>query len=385
MNIPQSVAPIQRPKALVDYLSDKRVVDGITAVAGRYLRPDRMLKIVTNTVRKVPKLAQCDPQSFLGAVMTLASLELEPNTPQGHAYLIPYDKRGKLDNGKWGVVGTECQLVIGYRGMIELAYRNPNIVSFRAHAIHQNDKFEYFEDHDAHLRWQPALTDRGPLIGAYAIARYRTPAGAEATLACVLPLEEIHKARSKSETYNFLAKSVAEADSDWKRQSAEKKLAETPWVMWEDDMAAKTAVRKLFKVLPVGGNVAAAATVDEAVESGTLDFAAMQDASIAQSLKDGEGVPVIDQEEDDGPPPSAALPSPSDQPMNVVNVNTAREKEAVRAGGDGQSPKASEPPARRRNATTKSEPYPQQHDPETGEVFDDGAPPPDDGGLSFGG
>jgi recombination protein RecT len=382
MNTPAAVPATQKPRELAEYLSSPTVVSGISAVAGKYLRPERLLKIVINCLRKVPALGQCDKQSFLGAVMTLASLELEPNTPQGHAYLIPYQKRGKdPQTGKWGVVGTECQLVIGYRGLIELAYRNPNIVSLRAHAIHQNDKFEYFEDYDAHLRWQPAMTDRGPLIGAYAIARYRTAAGAEATLACVLPLEEVHKARSKSETYNFLVKQAAEADSGWKKESAEKKLAETPWVMWEDDMAAKTAIRKLSKVLPIGGNFASAAAADEAAESGTIDFAAMQDVSVAQSLKDGDGVPTVEHEDES--PQAAALPSPTEKPFVVEGTHQREAAPVVASGSAGPVEATTRPRGGKAAQAQRTEPPP-AHDPQTGEIYEDGAPPHTGDGLNFG-
>jgi recombination protein RecT len=286
-------------RALEAYLADPRVVDGIKTVAGRYLQPDRMLRIVTYALRKTPKLAACDPQSFLGAVMTSAALGLEPNTPQGHAYLIPYDKRGKLDSGKWGVVGTECQFVIGYRGFIELAYRNHNIVKFVAKAVHENDEFDHCEGSDSFLRFKPALKNRGDLIGAFAYAKYRTANGGEAEMSVVLPLEEIHKARAKSETWNALLRAVDNADDDRKRAAAEKKLAETPWVMWEDDMAAKTALRKLAKVIPVGDAFAAAAALDERAEAGTVNLAEMADPATARHVIEGEVEPPDVEEEEE--------------------------------------------------------------------------------------
>lgn len=52
--------------------------------------------------------------SFLAALMNAAQLGLEPNTPLGQAYLIPYKNKSVL----------ECQFQIGYKGLIDLAYRN---------------------------------------------------------------------------------------------------------------------------------------------------------------------------------------------------------------------------------------------------------------------
>jgi recombination protein RecT len=297
-NRPALAAPDQRGGAptqqerrpLEAYLASPKVLEGIRTVAGRFLNADRMLRILTFAVRKNPKLAACDPQSFLGAVMTSAALGLEPNTPQGHAYLIPYDKRGPLNDGsgRWGVVSTECQFIVGYRGFIELAYRNPNIVNFTCNAVHKNDYFDHMQGSESFLKFRPALENRGPLIGAYAYCKYRTLHGAEAEMSVVLPLDEIHKARSKSETFNFLTSSVERAQSAKEREKAEKKLAETPWVMWEDDMAAKTALRKLAKFVPLGDAFAAAAAMDERADGGTMDLTAMADPTVAKGVVDGE-------------------------------------------------------------------------------------------------
>jgi recombination protein RecT len=348
-------APAQQEKRpLESFLTSPKVVEGIRDVAGAYLKPERMLRIVTFALRKVPKLAQCDPQSFLGAVMTSAALGLEPNTPQGHAYLIPYDKRGKLPGtGKWGVIGTECQFIIGYRGFIELAYRNPNIVKFIAKPIYQNDLFEHEEGSNSFLRYRATLTNRGPLIGAFAYAKYRTPGGAEAEMAVVLPLEEIHKARSKSETYNYLVGQVESADTDWKRASAEKKLAETPWVMWEGDMAAKTAIRKLAKVVPLGDAFAAAASMDDRTDGGGLDIASMSDPQFAKAVIDGEvDVPTIEHQETEEF--EAQFQGPGEEERQPETVEQPRQRRQRQA-----KPK-DEPQEQRR------EPDPEpEHEPET--------------------
>jgi recombination protein RecT len=376
MTTPNAPAVTQKTKTLGEYLSDQRVIDGIKAVAGNYLRPERMLKLVTSSISKVPRLAQCDPKSFLGAVMTSAALELEPNTPQGHAYLIPYDKRGKdPQTGKWGVIGTECQFIIGYRGFIELAYRNPKIKKFVAKPIYKNDLFECEEGSTAFLRHRQAMEDRGPLIGAFAFAQYETPSGAIADMSMVLPLEEIHKARSKSETYNFLAAQVEKAEAGYKREQAEKKLAETPWVMWEGDMAAKTAIRRLAKFLPVGGSFASAAALDENAEAGIVDFGAMADASTAKGVAEGDEAPVIGVEYEDEPQ-APALPQPTERPLNVVTGGKGQpQPETVSAGP--------QPTQRDRRGKAPAQEEPPPYDPETGEILAPGQS--DDGGLNFGG
>ena len=82
-----------RPRTILDYLDDKRVHAGIAAVAGKFMSADRMLRLCVNAVKKAPKLAECDPQTVLGAMMTSAALGLEPNTVQQQAFLIPYNTK----------------------------------------------------------------------------------------------------------------------------------------------------------------------------------------------------------------------------------------------------------------------------------------------------
>ena len=57
--------------------------------------PDRFNRICMTALTTNPKLGECTPASFIGAVMNAAQLGLEPNTPLGQAYLIPTATRGR--------------------------------------------------------------------------------------------------------------------------------------------------------------------------------------------------------------------------------------------------------------------------------------------------
>lgn len=273
-------------KSILNYLEDPRVVSGIAAVAGRFLTPDRMLRLSVNAIKKTPKLLQCDPQSVLGAIMTSAALGLEPNTVQQQAFLIPYRKRAQV-NGEWTDV-MECQFQIGYRGFITLAYRSPYVKQIVAEAIHRGDVFEHELGSQAFLRYRKTLEERGDLLGAFSYIRMDN--GSES--ACVLPLTEIHKIRARSETYRSLTGNVAKAENDKARAKAEAQLAETPWVMWEDDMAAKSAIKKHAKQMPiaVGDTLLSAAAIDSDAEIGRANMRAMVDPDIVRSVV-GEGAP----------------------------------------------------------------------------------------------
>ena len=61
------------------------------------ITPERFTRMVLSALSTNPKLAACTPKSFLGAMMSAAQLGLEPNTPLGQAYLIPYRNKGVDD------------------------------------------------------------------------------------------------------------------------------------------------------------------------------------------------------------------------------------------------------------------------------------------------
>src|SRR5574341_293565 len=71
----------------------------IARAVPRHVSADRMARIVTTAIRTVPKLAHSDAVSFIGSVLALAQLGLEPCTPLGLAWLIPREnkKTGKIE------------------------------------------------------------------------------------------------------------------------------------------------------------------------------------------------------------------------------------------------------------------------------------------------
>jgi len=275
----------EAPKSLMEMLTSPKTKRGIQSLAGTFLTPERFLRLAVNAISKTPKLLECEPNSVIGALMTAAALGLEPNTVQQQAFLIPYKKSKKL-RGQWVDV-YECQFQIGYRGFITLAHRSSHIDKIEAEAIHENDTFEHMQGTESFLKYKKALTNRGPLIGAFCYVRLTN--GNEMTL--VLPLDDIEKIKGKSETLTSLTRAVDEAKDDYSRAKAQKKLDETPWVLWEDDMSAKSVIKKMAKFLPLtpGEAFSSAAQLDADSESGNvIDLSAMADAEKTKAIMSGE-------------------------------------------------------------------------------------------------
>lgn len=253
------IAKAEKPKDLAHLLATPGVQAQLKAALPRHMTAERMARIATTEMRKVPKLGQCDPMSFLGAVIQCAQLGLEPGNALGHAYILPFDKREKV-NGQWKTVRTEAQVIIGYRGMIDLARRSGQIVSIDARAVYEGDKFECLLGLDAKIEhvpdWQnPNRADPSKLRFVYAVAKLKD-GGVQFDVMSRAEVEGI-RGRSKS------------ADNG-------------PWVTDFAAMAVKTVVRRLFKFLPVSIEMQRAVGLDELAEAGvSQQNAAVIDADFA--------------------------------------------------------------------------------------------------------
>ena len=197
------------------------------------LTGERFSRMVLTAMSTNPQLAECTPNSFLGAMMQAAQLGVEPNTPLGQAYLIPYRNHGQL----------ECQFQLGYKGLIDLAYRSGEITSISAHEVCENDDFEYELGLDEKLRHKPALTDRGAVILYYAV--FRTKAGGS----------------------GFAVMSVEDIKNHSKKYSKAAGSSYSPWSTNFDAMAKKTVIKQALKYAPIKTEFVRAVSTDETIKT----------------------------------------------------------------------------------------------------------------------
>jgi recombination protein RecT len=216
----------QKPQTLPAML--KQYQPRFKAIAPAGVDVSRFSAALMADVRSNAKLAECNPITVIGAFIRATQLGLEPGGQLGQAYFVPFK--------------GECQLVIGYRGMIELAYRSGKVASITARTVHTNDLFEWELGTDERITHKPAAGDRGSLVAVYAMAKLTT-GGIHFE---VLDLAEIEKAKRASKSSGF-----------------------GPWKDHFEEMAKKTAIRRLFKYLPVGTELSRAVAIDEKAETGT--------------------------------------------------------------------------------------------------------------------
>lgn len=195
----------------------------------KVLTPERFTRIALTALSNTPELKKCTATSLMGGLMQAAQLGLEPNTPLGQAYLIPYKNKGVL----------ECQFQVGYKGMLDLAYRSENMQTVQAYVVYQNDKFEYELGLDPKLKHIPATSNRGEAIYVYAV--FKTSNGG----------------------YGFEVMSIDDVKEHGKKYSKSFSSQYSPWTTNFEEMAKKTAIKKVLKYAPLKTEFATAIAVDE--------------------------------------------------------------------------------------------------------------------------
>lgn len=218
----------EKGKTLYDLLREQQPAIE-RALPGVGITAERFVRLVQTEIRKTPRLASCSSASILGACMYAAQLGIEPG-PLAHCYLVPYR------NNKTG--GYEAQFILGYRGMIELAWRSDELLSIEARDVREHDKFSFAYGLQDTLVHEPALNERGKPIAYYGIARFKD--GGHYFL--VMSMEDIDKRRGRSRA----------KDSG-------------PWTTDFDAMARKTVIRAMIPYLPVSAETADAVATDENV------------------------------------------------------------------------------------------------------------------------
>jgi len=181
-------------------------------VSGEYWR-----QVLVSTVKEKPDLVtECEPASFIAAVTTCAQLGLMPDARTGHAYFVPF-----RDSKAGGM--KKVQLIVGYRGLIELALRTKQVEHVVARVVHAGDEFHYEYGLTERLSHRPDSSARKgrEITHAYAIARLKDGA---TPIFVVVDRSEIDAIRARS-----------------------KASGSGPWVTDFAAMAAKTAVRQLMR------------------------------------------------------------------------------------------------------------------------------------------
>lgn len=215
--------PLGQVKDVKSLLMNESARNQLAMVAAKHMNPERMMRVLSLAIRTTPKLAQCEPMSLLGALMQCASMGLEPNNMLGHAYLIPFENRKK------GI--TEVQLVIGYKGFIDMARRSGQLASIHADVVMSDDAFSHSYGSNQHLNHVPGPR-KGEIIGFYCHVKLNLGDG------CV----------AEGHRYMTVDEVIAHRDQysqGWKTAVRFNRTQDSPWTTAFPQMGMKTVVRAM--------------------------------------------------------------------------------------------------------------------------------------------
>lgn len=187
------------------------------------INPAALIRFALLDYSQSPQLQRCTPESIYLALLACAQLGLEPGRLRQQAFIVPYK--------------AEAQFQMGWRGYVALAKRAG--ITLRGQPVFRNDELDLDFGHaEPTISHGPALGDRGPLIGAYALAvfQYR--------------LTDIEW--------------MSLGDLEKVKAHATRGGRSTPaWDDWDTEMHRKAPLRRLGKRLPLSEEWSIAAALDD--------------------------------------------------------------------------------------------------------------------------
>jgi recombination protein RecT len=240
----------------------------------------QLVRDAITCLRTIRHLDQCDQTSVLGALMTCAQLGLRPAV-LGHAWPLPFwDNRDKC---------YKAQLVIGYKGFVELGYRSGKVSAITSRIVRVNDDFSlvYRADRDE-LIHKPVVDGLpGEIRCFYSTARL-TNGGYSVTEPYSIARMEAHR----------------EEHAPRNRDQA----ITGPWRDNFPEMGQKTMILVNYKLLPKSAEMAIAMEADEGIRMNLEP-----EANAAEVTERAQVIPgQVEREENPGP--AAAGPADEGDP-----------------------------------------------------------------------
>lgn len=200
----------KKPQGLKEIINSESMRAQFALALPKHLTAERFARVAITALTRTPKLADCTPASLMKCLLDLSAMGLEPDGRRAH--LIPY--------------GTECTLIIDYKGLVELIRRSGDVISLRSETVCSKDEFAWTNGEISHsVNWRE---DRGEMQAVYA--------------------EAVMKSGEKQSA----VMTKAEVEAIRNRSRAGKS---GPWVTDFAEMAKKTVVRRLSKMLPLSNEI----------------------------------------------------------------------------------------------------------------------------------
>jgi len=200
----------KKPASIKELIGGEQFKQQLALALPSHMTPDRFSRIALTAMQRTPKLLDCTQASLFKCLLDLSAAGLEPDGRR--AYLIPY--------------GNECTLILSYMGLIELVRRSGDVSSIRSELVCENDEFSWENGKVTHkVDWRKP---RGEVQAVYAEAILKSGETQTATMT----KEEVDSIRKRS-----------------------KSGSSGPWATDYGEMAKKTSIRRLCKLLPLSSEI----------------------------------------------------------------------------------------------------------------------------------
>lgn len=247
-------------------INNANMQQALKDVGTSVISKERLCRVAMVAVSRSPLLLQCTPMSIVEALMDATAMGIEPNGPLGMGWLVPY-KNNK--NNTW-----EAKFMASYKGMLDLARRSGNIASIEVQVVYEKDVWEVENGFDPKLKHIPCFdADPGKPRLVFALARLRDGSIQKD----IMPMHEIEKIRRTSKTGE-----------------------NGPWRDWWEEMAKKSVLKRLCKLLPLSvenqaaKQLAKVIAMDNAVESGE-EYIDADKVELPADPTDGFDTPAAEQ------------------------------------------------------------------------------------------
>lgn len=229
----------QQQASFREYVTSKGVMARLGDVASKYMQPEEIMRCLLVAASRTPKILECTRDSVLRCMMEAAQLGIRPGGMLGRGWLIP------RWNGK--IKALELNFDPGWRGLVDIARRSKVVTNIEAHVVYKLDKFRVIQGTEPQLIHEPyeGEDDPGPVVAAYAVAFFENGK----TQFERVRRHDLDKIQAKSESKN--------------RETGE---SVGPWDEWYEEMARKSAVKRLCKYLPIDEELQSAIDVSNRTE-----------------------------------------------------------------------------------------------------------------------
>lgn len=254
---PATAGPLTFQQLLKSY--DKQ----IQAALPRHLTAERMMRVALTAFNQTPGLQECEPITLIAAIVQSSLLGLEPVGILGHSYLIPFKKWKEVSTITNKKPRVECQLIVGYKGYIELARRSGRVKTIGANLVRANDHFDLYYDPAPRLKHTPLLmhknsdgvwvpAEQAEVVMGYGYASFL--GGDEEPVVECMTIGQIEAIRDR-----FSESGSADDDNPDGRNV---------WASHYDTMCRKTLVKQTVRWLPLSPEIQTAVGLADRNQAG---------------------------------------------------------------------------------------------------------------------